>query len=105
MADVPEMAREFADYIPESGSRISSTEIQGYLMLYREDPMAAVAGAATWVTEIMETKARGALVAEFATEISEGDRLAAADGGADADDEGAQVQPAVVEHAEVPPHP
>ena len=67
--DIPAMAGEFADQIPTIESHITPAEVQGFLMLHLEDPVAAVTGAAAWAKEIVETKERGAIVAEFDNEI------------------------------------
>lgn len=67
--NIPAMAAEFADQIPTEDSRITPAEVQGFIMLHLEDPVAAVKGAAAWAKEIVETKARGAIVAEFENEI------------------------------------
>ncbi|KAH9919128.1 P-loop containing nucleoside triphosphate hydrolase protein [Fomitopsis serialis] len=50
-----ELARRFADAIPER--EFSMASLQGYLMLYKSDPPAAVTDAPAWVREEM---ARGA---------------------------------------------
>lgn len=67
--DIAAMAKEFADQIPTVESHITPAEVQGFLMLHLEDPVAAVTGAAAWATTIVETKERGAIVAKFDNEI------------------------------------
>ena len=59
------------------------------LLQLRRSRRAAMEGAADWMTEIMNAKARGALVARFANESTAEDRMAAVDD-ADVDDGGAQ---------------
>lgn len=68
--DIPTLAGDFAAAIPHD-SKVSPAEVQGFLMMHRDDPIAAVAGAAEWALEIIETKARGANVASFANEIEQ----------------------------------
>jgi len=62
------MAQAFAQAIPP-GSMISPAEVQGYLMIHRQDPQAALDGASAFAMEIIETKRRGANVATHANEI------------------------------------
>lgn len=66
--DMPALAKEFASKIP-AGSPISPAEIQGYLMLHRHDPLAAIAGAPAFAQEIIDIKSRGAKVAAFDNEV------------------------------------
>lgn len=66
--DITQMARDFASAIP-SGGRISPAEVQGYLMIHRKDPVAAVEGARAFAEDIIELKARDKNVAEHANEI------------------------------------
>jgi chaperone BCS1 len=66
--DIAQLARDFAGAIPSDG-KISPAEVQGYLMIHREDPVAAVEGARTSAKEIIEVKARCKNVAEHANEI------------------------------------
>jgi chaperone BCS1 len=66
--DIPSMAREFAEAIPPD-SMISPAEVQGYLMIHRQDPQAALDGVSAFAAEIIETKKRGANVAKHANEV------------------------------------
>lgn len=66
--DIPSMAQAFAKAIPPD-SMISPAEVQGYLMIHRQDPQAALDGASVFAEEIIETKRRGANVAEHANEV------------------------------------
>lgn len=66
--DMPALAKEFAGKIP-AGSPISPAEVQGYLMLHRHDPTAAIAGAPAFAQEIIDIKSRGAKVAAFDNEV------------------------------------
>lgn len=67
--DVAKLAVEFANCIPHD-SKISPAEVQGYLMIHRENPRAAVAGARAFADEIIEIKAKGKNVAEHANEVT-----------------------------------
>jgi chaperone BCS1 len=66
--NIPAMARAFAEAIPPD-SMISPAEVQGYLMIHRQDPQAALDGAPAFAAEIIETKRRGANVAMHANEV------------------------------------
>lgn len=66
--DIPALAKEFAAAIP-TDSKISPAEVQGFLMMHRDDLTVAVAEVAEWAESIIKTKARGANVASFANEI------------------------------------
>jgi chaperone BCS1 len=68
--DIPRLAREFADAVP-SGGEISPAEVQGYLMVHRRDPLAAVEGARTFARDILEVKGRHMNVAEHANEVNQ----------------------------------
>ncbi|KAK3711658.1 hypothetical protein LTR37_009434 [Vermiconidia calcicola] len=57
---INDMANHFAADIPSEA--LSPAEIQGYLMIHRNDPAAAVENAAGWAAQLIETKARGANV-------------------------------------------
>ncbi|KZT67586.1 P-loop containing nucleoside triphosphate hydrolase protein [Daedalea quercina L-15889] len=61
--EVCELAARFADIIPER--QFSMASLQGYLMLYKSDPRAAVADAPAWV---QEEKDRGAARGMHATD-------------------------------------
>jgi len=74
--NVAQLARTFASAIP-SGGKISPAEVQGYLMIHRRDPLAAVAGARTFAKDIIEVKAREKNVAEHANEIEKNGNSAA----------------------------
>jgi chaperone BCS1 len=67
--DIPRLAREFADAVP-SGGEISPAEVQGYLMVHRRDPLAAVEGARTFARDISEVKGSHMNVAEHANEVN-----------------------------------
>jgi chaperone BCS1 len=66
--DIAQMATAFASAIP-SGGRISPAEAQGYLMIHRRNPVAAVEGAHAFAKDIIEVKARDKNVVEHANEI------------------------------------
>ena len=66
--NIPIMAQEFAEAIPPD-SMISPAEVQGYLMIHRQDPQAALDGVSAFAAEIIETKKRGANVAKHANEV------------------------------------
>lgn len=72
--DITSMAREFGEAIP-GGSMISPAEVQGYLMMHRQDPQAALDGVSAFATEIIETKKRGANVAKHANEVDRSGRV------------------------------
>jgi chaperone BCS1 len=66
--DIALLAKDFASAIP-SGSKISPVEVQGYLMIHRRDPVAAVEGAQAFAKDIIEVKARAKNVADHANKI------------------------------------
>jgi chaperone BCS1 len=66
--DVSQLAKDFARAIPPGG-KISPAEVQGYLMIHRADPLAAVEGAHAFAKDIIEVKARDKNVADHANEI------------------------------------
>lgn len=65
--DILSMAQVFAKFIPPD-SMISPAEVQGYLMIHRQDPQAALDGVSAFAAEIIETKRRGANVAKHVNE-------------------------------------
>lgn len=71
--DILSMARQFAKSIPPD-SMISPAEVQGYLMIHRQDPQAALDGVSAFAAEIIETKRRGANVAKHANETDRAGR-------------------------------
>ena len=71
--DIPSMARAFAKSIPPD-SMVSPAEVQGYLMIHRQDPQAALDGVSAFAAEIIETKRRGANVAKHANETDRAGR-------------------------------
>lgn len=72
--DIKCLAKEFASAIPV-GSKISPADVQGYLMVHRDDPVAAVEGAHAFAKEIIEVKAKDKNVAEHANEIEKSNEL------------------------------
>ena len=62
--DIPTLANEFADIVP--ADRLTPAEVQGYLLVHREDPVEAVEQASTWVQKTLETKDKGVNVESFA---------------------------------------
>ncbi|KAF1848096.1 P-loop containing nucleoside triphosphate hydrolase protein [Cucurbitaria berberidis CBS 394.84] len=52
-----EMAQQFADQLPEA--RFSPAEIQGYLLMRKQDPTKALAEVGKWRDEILESKRSG----------------------------------------------
>jgi hypothetical protein len=74
--DIPQLAKVFAGAIP-SGGRISPAELQGYLMIHRRDPVAAVEGAHAFAKDIIEVKARDKNVVEHVNEIEKKGKSAA----------------------------
>jgi hypothetical protein len=56
-------------------SMISPAEVQGYLMIHRQDPQAALDGVSVFAAEIIENKRRGANVAKHANETDRADRV------------------------------
>jgi chaperone BCS1 len=66
--DIKRLAKDFADAVPSDG-KISPAEVQGYLMIHRTDPTAAVEGAQAFAKDILEVKARDKNVAEYANEV------------------------------------
>lgn len=68
--DIPSLAQKFARAIP-ADSKFTPAEVQGFIMVHRDDPQAAVDGVEKFVREIVETRKRGANVAEFANEVQE----------------------------------
>ena len=67
------MARAFVKSISPD-SMISPAEVQGYLMIHRQDPQAALDGVSAFAAEIIETKRRGANVAKHANETDRAGR-------------------------------
>ena len=66
--DIAALAKEFPSKIP-AGSQISPAEVQGYLMLHRNDPLTAIAGVEAFAQQIIDIKARSAKVAAFDNEV------------------------------------
>jgi hypothetical protein len=60
--EIPAMAVQFASRIPTDAA-ITPAEAQAWLLSNRTDPVAALRGAAEWAKDIVETKLRGANVA------------------------------------------
>jgi chaperone BCS1 len=85
--DIPSMARAFAQAIPPD-SMITPAEVQGYLMIHRQDPQAALDGASTFAAKIIETKKRGANVAKHANEVDRAGRKTWGAGSSDESTEG-----------------
>jgi chaperone BCS1 len=73
--DISQLASDFANAIP-AGGMISPAEVQGYLMIHRDDPQAAVEGAGVFAREIIEIKARQKNVAEHANEVEKDEESA-----------------------------
>ncbi|EME44871.1 hypothetical protein DOTSEDRAFT_33501 [Dothistroma septosporum NZE10] len=65
--DVPSLAEKFAANVLED--RITSAEIQNYLLPYRESPDNAVNMATSWADELIKTKAEGRNVSRFTDQI------------------------------------
>ena len=63
--DITALAEAFAANL--SADKLTPAEVQGYLLVHRDDPLGAVAEAAEWAEKTLETKAKGANVADFAT--------------------------------------
>lgn len=68
------MARAFVKSISPD-SMISPAEVQGYLMIHRQDPQAALDGVSAFTAEIIKTKERGANVAKHANETDRAGRV------------------------------
>jgi chaperone BCS1 len=62
--DIFALADQFADIVP--ADRLTPAEVQGYLLVHREDPVEAVEQASTWVQKTLETKDKGVNVESFA---------------------------------------
>lgn len=62
--DIAALAEQFAEQIPPD--ELTPGDVQGFLLVHRADPVAAVAEAAEWVKKTLEVKASGANVAAFA---------------------------------------
>jgi chaperone BCS1 len=60
---IAEMADQFAALLPET--TFSPAEIQGYLLLKKKDPAAALAGAKEWSEEVLEAKKKGRKVVDI----------------------------------------
>ena len=93
------MAEAFASAIP-SGGRISPAEVQGYLMIHRRDPVAAVEGAQAFAKDIIEVKARDKNVAEHANEIEKSGQNADETDGSEESGEDESENDEQVEHSE-----
>jgi hypothetical protein len=79
--DISKMAETFAKQVP--ADKLTPAEVQGFLLVHRDDPEAAVNEIAEWAAKTIERKAAGANVDTFASETApaEGD-------GEDGDEEG-----------------
>ena len=66
--DIPKLAEAFAAKLP--ADRLTPAEVQGYLLVHRADPVAAGDEATEWAERTLETKAKGANVAAFASDGS-----------------------------------
>ena len=97
--DIAQMAEAFASAIP-SGGRISPAEVQGYLMIHRRDPVAAVEGAEAFAKDIIEVKARDKNVAEHANEIEKSGQNADETDGSEESGEDESENDEQVEHSE-----
>ena len=97
--DIAQMAEAFASAIP-SGGRISPAEVQGYLMIHRRDPVAAVEGAQAFAKDIIEVKARDKNVAEHANEIEKSGQNADETDGSEESGEDESENDEQVEHSE-----
>ena len=61
--DIKALSQQFAEAVPPN--QLTPAEVQGFLLVHREDPVAAVAQAKEWAEQLLETKAKGANVAAF----------------------------------------
>jgi chaperone BCS1 len=68
--DVAAMAEDFANRIP--ADKLTPAEVQGFLLVHRDDPVAAVDEVAEWAEKTIERKAAGANVDTFASETQPG---------------------------------
>jgi chaperone BCS1 len=59
---IVEMADQLAALLPDT--TFSPAEIQGYLLLKKKDPAAALAGAKEWSEEVLEAKKKGRKVVD-----------------------------------------
>jgi chaperone BCS1 len=66
--DISSLADKFADIVPSN--KLTPAEVQGYLLVHREDPVEAVTEAEPWVQKTIETKEKGANVEAFAGQES-----------------------------------
>lgn len=98
--DIAQMAEAFASAIP-SGGRISPAEVQGYLMIHRRDPVAAVEGAQAFAKDIIEVKARDKNVAEHANEVEKSGQNADETDGSEESGEDESENDEQVEHSEL----
>ena len=64
--DISALAEEFANKVP--AEQLTPAEVQGYLLVHRDDPVIAVEEAETWVKKTLRTKAAGTNVEAFAGE-------------------------------------
>ena len=67
--DIAALAEEFAAKIPDD--KLTPAEVQGYLLVHREDPVAAVAEVEEWAKSTIERKAAGTNVDTFSSEMKE----------------------------------
>lgn len=68
--DIASLAETFALKVP--ANKLSPAEVQGYLLMHRGDPVAAVDQAADWAIRTVERKVAGVNVDSFETEIEDG---------------------------------
>lgn len=59
-----ELGKEFARIVP--ADKLTPAEVQGFLLVHREDPVDAVAQATAWVEKTLATKEKGTNVEAFA---------------------------------------
>ncbi|KAK3711721.1 hypothetical protein LTR37_009498 [Vermiconidia calcicola] len=64
--NVAAMAHDFASRVP--ADKFTPAEVQGYLLVHRDDSVVAVDGAAEWATITLKRKATGANVERFAND-------------------------------------
>ncbi|KAK3720172.1 hypothetical protein LTR37_003996 [Vermiconidia calcicola] len=66
--NVAAMAQDFASRV--LADKLTPAEVQGYLLVHRDDPVVAVDGAAEWARNTLEGKATGANVERFANDTT-----------------------------------
>ncbi len=89
MQHVTELAKAFAEKIP--ADKLTPAEVQGFLLVHRDNPQAAVNEVAEWAEKTIDRKASGANVDTFVCETQLGEDDEDEDDGDDTQDSAIDV--------------